>query len=126
MPLIREGRDRIAGLITGVETCHWGTSGASIWIASATGAHSPTSTWLGSNGVGATMESGFPTRSTNILQFRGLYSTAQANFQWESWLINTATASGSGAPLNIAPAQALGAKTSAASWQLTACVTVTT
>lgn len=126
MPLIQQGRDRIAGLITGSETCHWGTSGASIFVASSTAAHSGSSTWLGSASIGATMESGYPLRSTNVLQFRGIYSTAQANFQWESWLINTATASGSGAPLNIAAQQALGTKTSAQSWQLTACITITT
>ena len=126
MPLIQQGRDRIAGLITGAETCHWGTSGATLFVASATAAHSPTSTWLGSVAIGATGESGYPLTATNVLQWRGIWSTAYANFQWESWLVNTATASGSGAPLNLAPAQALGTKTSAQSWQLTACVTVTT
>lgn len=127
MPLVREGRDRIAGLIVGLETCHWGTSGASIWVSTSTAAHNSTSTWLrGTNQVGATMESGYPSRSTNILQFRGIYSTADGNFQWEEWLINTATASGSGVPLNLAVQQALGTKTSAQSWQLTACITITT
>lgn len=126
MPLLREGRNRIAGLITGAETCHWGTSGAAIFVASATGAHSAAATWLGGAAIGATQESGYPLRSNNILQYRSVYSTAQANFQWEEWLINTATASGSGVPLNHAVQQVLGTKTSAQSWQLTACVTVTT
>lgn len=129
MPLLRTGRDRIAGLITGAETCHWGTSSATIWVASSTAAHDPASTWLGSQTTptyAATMESGYPARSGNILQFRGIYSTAYANFQWEQWLIHTASASGSGASLNVAPQQALGTKTSAQSWQLTACVTITT
>ena len=128
MPLVREGRDRIAGLIVGLETCHWGTSGASIFVASSTEAHASTSTWFstGATKVGSTQESGYPSRSTNILQFRGIYSTEQANFQWESWLINTATASGQGVPLNLAVNQALGTKTSAQSWQLTACITITT
>lgn len=126
MPLIQQGRNRIAGLITGAETCHWGTSGATLFVASSTAAHSPTSTWLGSASIGATGESGYPLTAVNVLQYRGIWSTAQANFQWESWLVNTATASGSGAPLNLAPAQALGTKTSAQSWQLTACITITT
>lgn len=126
MPLLREGRDRIAGLIVGSETCHWGTSGAAIFVASSTAAHSAASTWLGSNAIGSTQESGYPIRSANVLQFRGLYSTALANFQWESWLINTATASGSGAPLNIAAQQVLGTKTSAQSWQITTSITITT
>jgi hypothetical protein len=126
MPLVQQGRNRIAGLITGNETCHWGTSGGSLFVASSTAAHSGASTWLGSASIGATQEAGFPLTSNNILQFRGIWSTALANFQWESWLLNTATASGSGVPLNLAPAQALGTKTSAQSWQLTACITITT
>lgn len=126
MPLVQQGRNRIAGLITGAETCHWGTSGATLFVASSTAAHSGSSTFLGSAGIGATGESGYPLTSNNILQFRGVWSTAQANFQWEQWLVNTATASGSGVPLNLAAQQALGTKTSAQSWQLTACITITT
>jgi hypothetical protein len=126
MPLIQVGRDRIAGLIVGAETCHWGSSGAAIFVATSTGAHTATSTWTLSNSTASTMESGYPIRTLNVLQFRGIYSTAQANFQWEQWLINTATASGSGIPLNLAVQQNLGTKTSAQSWQLTACVTITT
>lgn len=127
MPLLREGRDRIAGLIVGLETCSWSTYCA-IFVSSSTEAHSAASTWFttGASYVPSTMEASYPLRAANVLQFRGIYSTAQANFQWESWLINTATASGSGVPLNLAPTQALGTKTSAQSWQLTACVTITT
>lgn len=126
MPLVRVGRDRIAGLIIGAETCHWGDAKATIWVASSTSAHAATTTWLNSAGVAATMESGYPTGSGNILEFRSVYSTAQANIQWEQWGINTATASGAGVLLNIAAQQVLGTKTSAQSWQLTACVTITT
>lgn len=126
MPLVQVGRDRIAGLITGAETCHWGTSSATIWVASSTAAHAGSSTWLDSAGVGTTIESGYPTRSANVLQYRSVYSTDKANFPWEQWLINSASASSSGVPLQLAAQQALGTKTSAQSWQLTACVTITT
>ena len=126
MPLVRVGRDRIAGLAIGSETCHWGDVKATIWVASSTAAHAGTSTWLGSAAVAATMESGYPTATANVLQFRGVYSTAQANIQWEQWGLNTATSTGAGVLLNIAAQQVLGTKTSAQSWQLTACVTVTT
>lgn len=126
MPLVRVGRDRIAGLMVGTETCHWGDAKATIWVASSTAAHSGATTWLNSAGVAATMEAGFPAIASNIIQFRGVYSTAQANFQWEQWAINTATASGAGVLMNIAAQQVLGTKTSAQSWQLTACVSVTT
>lgn len=129
MPLVQVARDRIAGLIVGAETCHWGDTKATIWVASSTAAHSGSSTWFGSGttaNYAATMESGYPLRATNVLQFQGVFSTAQANIQWEQWGINTATASGAGVLLNVAPQQVLGTKTSAQSWQLTACVTVTT
>lgn len=126
MPLIQVGRDRIAGLITGAQTCNWGTSNATIWVASSTTAHAGATTWLQSVGIGSTQETGFPATAANIIQFRSIYSTAQANFQWESWLVNTATASSSGVGLQLAAQQALGVKTSAQSWQLTACITITT
>jgi hypothetical protein len=127
MPLLRVGRDRIAGLITGSETCHWGTSGATIFVVNGTGtAFSAASSWPLTGAVGATGESGFPLTAANIFQHRGIFSTAQANFAWDNWWIHTATASGSGVPLNWASTQALGTKTSAQSWQITTSVTVTT
>lgn len=126
MPLVQVGRDRIAGLITGAQTCTWGTSSATVWVASSTAAHTGATTWLGSAAIGTTIESGYPITTTNILQYRSVYSTAQANFQWESWLINSASASSSGVPLQVAAQQVLGTKTSAQSWQLTACITITT
>ena len=126
MPLLRTGRDRIAGLIVGTETCHWGTSGVSVWVAATTVAHSAASTWPQGSGVAATMESGYPTVAANIFQHRGIFSTAQANFAWDNWWLNTATASGAGVPLNHASTQALGTKTSAQSWQITTCCTLTT
>lgn len=129
MPLVQVARDRIAGLIVGVETCHWGDAKATIWVATSTAAHSGTSTWFGSATTAtwaATMETGFPARATNVLQFSGIFSTAVANIQWEQWGINTATSSSTGILLNVAAQQALGTKTSAQSWQLTACVTITT
>lgn len=129
MPLVQVARDRIAGLVVGVETCHWGDAKATIWVASSTGSHAGASTWFGSGTTGnyaATMESGFPARALNVLQFSGVFSTAQANIQWEQWGINTATSSSTGILLNLAVQQVLGTKTSAQSWQLTACVTITT
>lgn len=126
MPLLQVARDRIAGLMVGAETCHWGDVKATIWVASSTAAHAAATTWFNSAAIAATMESGYPARSANVLQFQGVYSTAQANFQWEMWGMHTATASATGIPLNIAPQQALGVKTSAQSWQLTACITITT
>lgn len=126
MPLVTVARDRIAGLAVGAETCHWGDTKATIWVATSTAAHSGSSTWFNTAATGTTMESGYPSRSANVVQFQGVFTTAMANFQWEMWGIHTATASATGVILNIAAQQALGTKTSAQSWQLTACITFTT
>ena len=128
MPLLRTGRDRIAQLCIGTATCHWGTSCATIWVAATSVAFDAASTWPLATTAPSTMESGYPTTgaSVNIFEHRAVFSTAQANFAWDNWWIHSATASGSGATLNWATTQALGTKTSAASWQITTCCTLTT
>jgi hypothetical protein len=129
MALLRVGRDRTAELIAGLSTCHWGTSGASIWVSSSTELHTAASTWFTTGTpVATTGESGYPQAGAtpNIFEHRGVFSTDQANFQWESWLINTATASDAGVALNMAVNQVLGTKANTQSWQITTCVTLTT
>ena len=126
MPFVQVGRNKVAGLITGAETKKYDSTGAVLWLASSTEAHSPTSTWFGSAAIAATMEAGFPSRSANILQFKSVYTTAMANFQWEEWGLHTATQSDSGDLLNKAVQQALGTKTCSAIWTITTCMTITT
>ena len=126
MPIVRQGRDKIAGLITGSDAKVYGSTGAVLWLASSTEAHDPASSWLGSTPVASTMEATYALRAANVLQFRGIYSTAMANFQWEQWGIADATASGGAILLNKAVQQALGTKTCAAIWTITTCMTITT
>jgi hypothetical protein len=128
MPLLRTGRDRIANLIWGNSTAHWGTSCATIWVAATTVAFDAASTWPVATTGPSTMEAGYPMAgaSTNIIEYRGVFGTCCANFAWENWWIHSATASGSGATLNWAAEQALGTKTSAQSWQITTCISITT
>lgn len=132
MPLLQTGRNRIAQLCIGTNTCHWGTSGACIWVAATSVAFASNSTWpVGGTSTAicaATMESGYPTTgaATNIFEHRCIFGTAYANFAWDNWWLNTATATNGGACLNWATTQALGTKTSAQSWQITTSVTITT
>ena len=127
MPIIRIGRDKIAGLIVGAETKSYNSTGAVLWVSSSTAGHSPTSTWFGAaGGVATTMDATFPLRATNILQFRGTYSTAQANFEWNQYLINTATQSDSGDSLLMSNQSCFIQKTNQQSVQFTTCVTITT
>lgn len=126
MPIVRQGRDKIAGLITGADTKVYGSTGAVLWVASSTEAHNPASSWFGSVPVASTMEATYPLRAANVLQFQGKYTTAMGNFQWEEWGIADATASGGALLLNLAVQQALGTKTCSAVWTMTACMTITT
>ena len=128
MPLLRTGRNRIVGLLIATETCTYADAKATIWVASTTAAHDPASTWPAGSAIAATQESGYPVAgaASNIFVHRSVYSTAQANFQWEAFWLHTATASGAGATLNHAPNLVLGTKTSAQSWQITTCCTLTT
>jgi len=67
------------------------------------------------------MEATYPQRATNVLTFRSLFSTGQANWAWEEWgVFNASTA---GTMLNR-KVETLGTKTSAQSWQITVTLTV--
>lgn len=126
MPIVRQGRDKIAGLITGADAKVLGSTGAVLWVSCDDGAHNPASSWFAFAACASTMEATYPLRAANILQFRGVYSTAAANGELNSWGIADATASGGALLLNFAAAAALGTKTCAAIWTITTCMTITT
>ena len=127
MPLLREGRDLIASMLIGNHSTnsYYGSSGAVMFVGSGTAAHAATQTALQGNPIAATMEAGYPIQSVNIMQFRGLYATDKANFEWQEWAIGNATSTCGGDTLNRM-VESLGTKTSAQSWQLTASMTLTT
>ena len=130
MPIVRSGRNTVSGLIVGTAAANekkYDSTGAVLWVSSSTAGHDPASTWFGAaGGVASTMENTYPLRSTNVLQFRGLYSTAQANFEWNQYLIHNATQSDSGHPLLMSNQSCFIQKVSTQSVQFTTCVTITT
>ncbi|MDQ3539957.1 MAG: hypothetical protein M3440_04655 [Chloroflexota bacterium] len=66
------------------------------------------------------MNAGNPTRADNALTFASTFGTGDANYVWEEWgVFNAATL---GQMLNR-KVEALGTKTSAATWQLSVTVT---
>lgn len=67
------------------------------------------------------MEATYPTLATNVLTFRSLFGTAEANFAWAEWGVFNAAAAGT---MMCRKVEALGTKTSAQSWQLTATITI--
>ncbi len=74
-----------------------------------------------SNKLRKAMESGYPTRSSGALTFRSLFGTSDANWAWAEWGVFNASSSGTMFSRKV---EALGTKTSAQSWQLTATVTL--
>lgn len=67
------------------------------------------------------MEATYPTLATNVLTFRSLFGTGDANFAWAEWGVFNAAAAGTMMSRKV---EALGTKTSAQSWQLTATITI--
>lgn len=67
------------------------------------------------------MEATYPTLATNVLTFRSLFGTAEANFAWAEWGVFNAAAAGTMMNRKV---DALGTKTSAQSWQLDVTITI--
>ena len=125
MPIIRVGRDNIAALISGAGTA-WGTASYMV-VASSTGGHSPASTWFSPTGAAfSCMEATYPLRAANILQYRGLYATDEANFEWNQWGVANATSTSAGELLLMSNQSCFIQKTNQQSVQFTTCVTITT
>jgi hypothetical protein len=136
MPITRLGKGALATLALGKTTVTaYCSTGACMVVGSGNAAHSATSSYLATPltlGL-STMYSGYQTisaytaTSTNVdLTFKATFTACQANGAWEEWGIYNATASGTdGFLLNRYPA-AVGTKTCAQSWEMTATVTITT
>jgi hypothetical protein len=74
-----------------------------------------------SNKLRVGMDATYPQRSSNVLTLRSTFTTGQANYAWGEWGIFNAS---SGSTMFSRKVEALGTKTSAQSWVLTATVTV--
>ena len=130
MPLMHLGRNALADLCLGKgNVIAYDSTGAVLQVSSSTDAvTTATSTSVESaNGsvFASTMENTYPLLSTNQMTFRGVATTDDANWAWETWGVTNATASGAGDLLNRVQ-ESLGTKTSAQSWQFTADITLTT
>lgn len=74
-----------------------------------------------SNKLRVGMDATYPQRSSNVLTLRSTFTTGQANYAWDEWGVFNAS---SGSTMFSRKVEALGTKTSAQSWVLTATVTV--
>lgn len=123
MALTNAARDLIAQALIGGAITSFNNANARIGVGDSSTAFAAAQTDLqaGANKFRRVMEATYPTIAGNVLTFRSLFGTAEANFAWNEWgVFNAASA---GAMLNR-KVESLGTKTSAQSWQLTATITL--
>jgi hypothetical protein len=123
MALTNAGRDLIAKALVGDPytvydntTAHIGVGDSSnVFVANQTDLQAPT------NKLRKAMEAAYPVRAVNLLTFRSLFATSEANFAWNEWGVFNAASAGDMLNRKV---EGLGTKTSAQSWQLTVDLTV--
>ena len=127
-PLLQTGRDVIAAMIIGEATTDYTNALAFIFVGTSCTAHAATQTYLqGATTSKSSQEATYTSRATNVLTFRSVFGTCQANWDWNEWAIKNSSVSstGTGAMLNRM-VEALGVKACTQSWQITATATITT
>jgi hypothetical protein len=124
MALTNAGRDLIAQDIVGEAITEFNNANAHIGVGDSTTAFAASQTDLqaASNKLRKAMEAGYPTRAANVLTFRSLFATGDANFAWQEWALFNASSAGTMLSRKV---ESLGTKTSAQSWQITVTLTVT-
>ena len=125
MPLTDTGRDFIADAIMndGPPTFYDNTN-ANLGVGDSTTAFAKSQTDLiaAVNKLRKGMEATFPMQSSpNVIQFRSLFVTSEANFSWDEWGVFNASSSG---VMLLRKVEVLGTKASSQSWQLTVDITV--
>lgn len=123
MPLLNGGLDAIAGrLISDSAVQEFDATNAYLAVGNSSTAFSAAHTDLqGGSKFRKGMESTYPQRTANVITFRSLFGTGDANFAWEEW--GVANASSAGVLLNR-KVESLGTKVNTQSWQLTAEITI--
>jgi hypothetical protein len=125
MPLQNLARDMLADAIIGGTTYTKFTNAAAhLAVGDSATAHAVTQTDLqaGANKTRKAMDATYPTRAANVLTFRSTFATGDANYVWAEWGIFNASSAGEMLSRKV---EALGTKTSSATWQLTATLTLT-
>lgn len=124
MPLTDAGRNFIAqALINDASPAFFTNANANLGVGDSATAFAAAQTDLqaAANKLRKAMEATYPTRATNVLTFRSLFGTAEANFAWNEWGVFNAASAGTMLSRKV---EALGTKASTQSWQLTVTLTV--
>ena len=116
-------RDHLATTTIGAAVTAFDNANAKIGAGDSTTAFAATQTDLqaATNKFRKGMEATYPQRAGNVLTFRALFATGEANFAWNEWGIFNAASAGTMMSRKV---ESLGTKTSAQSWQMTATITL--
>lgn len=124
-PLTNAGRDHFATDLIGLSVTEFDNANAALGVGDSNTAFAKGQTDLQAavNKLRKGMEATFPSvpSAANIITFRSLFGTGEANFDWQEWGIFNAIAAGTMLSRKV---ESLGIKTSAQSFQLTVTVTV--
>lgn len=122
MALTNAGRDFIAGTIIDDGTpTYFNNANSHIAVGSGTTAFAPADAALETELDRQPMEATYPLITGNILTFRSVFATTEANGAWEEWGVFNAAAAGLMLNRKV---ESLGTKTSAQTWQITVDITV--
>ena len=116
-------RDHLATTTIGAAVTAFDNANAKIGAGDSATAFAATQTDLqaATNKFRKGMEATYPQRAGNVLTFRALFATGEANFAWNEWGIFNAASAGTMMSRKV---ESLGTKTSAQSWQMTATITL--
>ena len=122
--LLNITRDLVAdALIGGGAYAAFNNANARLCVGDSTTAEAVGQTDLqaSSNKLRKAMDTGYPTRSGNVLTFRATFSTSEANWTWNEWAIANAATGGQILQRKV---QNPGTKGSDSTWQAIATVTI--
>lgn len=122
MALTTAFRDYLAGLVTGTGTA-FNNANSYIGVGDSSTAFAAGQTDLqaASNKLRKAMEATYPQVATNVLTFRSVFATGDANWAWNEWGVFNASSAGTMMNRKV---ESLGTKTSAQSWQFTVTITL--
>lgn len=123
MALTNTGRDDFAKAIIGDAFTTFNNANSYIGVGDSSTAFAASQTDLqaATNKTRKAMQATYPQRATNVLTFRSLFATTDANYAWQEWGVFNAS---SGGDMLSRKVESLGTKTSAQSWQIDAVLTV--
>lgn len=122
-PLTDVGRNHFAVDLVGGSVTEFNNANAHLGVGDDATAFAKAQTDLIGTNFRRPMEASFPDvpSAVNIITFRSLFGTGEANFAWEEWGIFNGLAGGTMLSRKV---ESLGTKTAAQSFQLTVTVTV--